>query len=221
MVLSECECIAGYTRYIELIPDLLDGKEVISTGMMQEIDRCKAAVLRAEAGKKVAVICSGDPGVYGMAGLIIEIAHSRKSDITIEIIPGVTAANASAARLGAPLMLDYAVISLSDLLVPWDSIKKRLRAVAAADLVTVLYNPKSKTRIDQFTDAIQIFLEHREGTVPAGIATAMGTPDESVVISTIDKLTQLDIGMRSVVIIGNSTSIMCGEWFITPRGYQV
>lgn len=221
MVISECACIAGYTRYIELIPDLLDGKEVLATGMMQEIDRCKAAVLRAEEGKKVAVICSGDPGVYGMAGLIIEIAHSRKSDITIEVVPGVTAANASAARLGAPLMLDYAVISLSDLLVPWNAIKKRLCAVAAADLVTVLYNPKSRTRIEQFTNAIKIFLEHRPGTVPAGIATAMGTPDESVVISTLDKLIHLDIGMRSVVIIGNSTSILCGNWFITPRGYQV
>ncbi len=213
--------VVGYKRYLELIDDLTQGKELISSGMTKERDRCKAALDRARQGETVALISSGDAGIYGMAGLALEMAETENLSVPIEIVPGVTSASASAARMGAPLMLDFAVISLSDLLVPWESIRQRLNAVARADLVTVLYNPRSARRTKQLDEAAAIFKAHRLGSTPVGIATAVGTNDEVMVISDLDHFLQEDINMRSTVIIGNSSTRVIGGRLVTPRGYEL
>lgn len=221
MAIAESQVVVGYSPYLEKIDDLIAGKECIASGMTQERERCRIAVDKACAGDTVALISSGDPGVYGMAGLAIEMAQHIAPELPIEIVAGVTAANAAAAALGAPLMLDYAVISLSDLLVPWDMIRQRLEAIAAADLVTALYNPRSKKRTHQLEEAVEIFLGHRPTTTPVGVGTAVGSPDELIVTSTLDNLPSLDVTMRSIVIIGNTHSKNIGNWFLTPRGYSL
>lgn len=213
--------VVGYGRYLDLIQDLTLGKELISSGMMHEVERCRAAVEKAAGGAITALVSSGDPGVYGMAGLAIELAAESAPQLSIEIVPGVTAANAAAARLGAPLMLDYAVISLSDLLVPWESIRERLKLVAAADLVTALYNPKSRRRTRQLEEAVAIFLDHRPATTPVGVATAVGTAEETLVNTTLARLLTCDITMRSIVLIGNRSTRQLGSWLLTPRGYRL
>ena len=213
--------VVGYTRYLNLIGDLTTGKELVSSGMTKEIDRCRAALEKAAKGQTVSLISSGDAGVYGMAGLAIELAKEEQWDVDIEIVPGVSSALAAAAKMGAPLMLDFACISLSDLLVPWDTIKRRIEAVAAADLVTVIYNPKSKKRTKQIEETARIFKKHRSGSTPVGIGTAVGTSDEQIVHSDLDHFLDCDINMRSVVIIGNSSSKIINGRFITPRGYKV
>jgi len=219
--IAESQVVVGYNRYLSLIADLTEGKELISSGMTKEQERCLAAIQRAEQGATVALISSGDAGIYGMAGLALELAGREGAAIPIEIVPGVTAAGAAAARLGAPLMLDFACISLSDLLVPWEMIRKRLEAVASADLVAVLYNPRSKKRSDQLEEAASVFGRYREGKTPVGIGTAVGTEDEEIILSDLDHFLDLNINMRSVVIIGNRTSKVVDGWFITPRGYRV
>ena len=219
--IAQCRVIVGYTPYIESIVDLLAGKEVISSGMMHEVDRCRLALQRAAAGDRVALVSSGDPGIYGMAGLAIELAEAEHFRVPIEIIPGVTAASAAAAALGAPLMLDFAVISLSDLLMPWETIRRRLEAVAAADLVVVLYNPKSKKRVRQLEETTEIFLAVRSGLTPVGIVTAAGQDDQAIVVTDLDHVLQQDVGMRSIVLIGNSTTRLIDHWLVTARGYQL
>jgi precorrin-3B C17-methyltransferase len=156
-----------------------------------------------------------------MAGLVIELAGSEGISVPVEIVSGVTASHSMASRLGAPLMLDYACISLSDLLVPWETIEERLRHVAQADLVVALYNPRSKKRIHQLDDAAEIFRQHRPPTTPVGIGTAIGTGEEEVLISDLSNFLDFEIAMRSTVIIGNSSSRVIGKWFVTPRGYRV
>ena len=215
------DCVVGYTRYVELVSDLTAGKELIATGMTREKERCRLALARAQAGKTVSLISSGDPGVYGMAGLVLELAASEGITVPIEIVPGVTAASALAARLGAPLVCDFAVVSLSDLLVPWEQIRRRLEAVAAADLVVAIYNPRSQKRTRQLTEAAAIFRRHRPGTTPVGVGTALGSPEEQILLSDLDHFLTLPIAMRSVVIIGNSSTKRIAEWFVTPRGYEV
>ena len=215
------DVIFGYTRYIELAKDLLDGKEVIPSGMRQEVDRCLSALEKADQGNTVAILSSGDPGVYGMAGLILELAHEKGYTFPIEIVAGVSAANAAAASFGAPLMCDYACISLSDLLVPWEQIKHRLKKVAEADMVVALYNPRSKKRIKQLEEAADIFRQYRPPQTPVGIATSVGTKDEHTVISDLGSFLEHEIGMRSTVIIGNSTSKVYGDVFLTQRGYKI
>lgn len=213
--------VVGYKRYLDLVADLTTGKELVSSGMTKERERCRAALQRAEEGATVALVSSGDSGIYGMAGLAVELAASEGKLVSIEIVPGVTAATATAAALGAPLMLDFACISLSDLLVPWESIRARLEAVASADLVTALYNPRSKKRTKQLEEAAAIFLKHRPGTTPVGIGTAVGTEEERIVLSDLDRFLDLDITMRSIVVIGNRSSKIVDGFFITPRGYNV
>lgn len=213
--------IVGYGPYLESIADLTDGKELVSSGMTHEIVRCRRAVERAAAGEVVSLISSGDPGIYGMAGLAIELAEAEKLRVPIEIIPGVTAASSAAARLGAPLMLDFAVISLSDLLVSWETIRRRLQAVAEADLVVVLYNPKSKKRVRQIEETAEIFLATRPAATPVGIVTSAGQEGESLVVSDLEHMTREEIGMRSVVIIGNSSTRLIDSWLVTARGYEV
>jgi precorrin-3B C17-methyltransferase len=156
-----------------------------------------------------------------MAGLAIELAEAEGIRVPIEVIPGVTAASAAAAALGAPLMLDFAVVSLSDLLVPWETIRGRLAAIAQADLVAALYNPRSSRRVRQLEEAIEIFRAVRPGSTPAGVVTSAGQDEESLVVTDLDHLLEQEINMRSVVIVGNSTTRMVDGWMVTPRGYQV
>jgi precorrin-3B C17-methyltransferase len=213
--------VVGYSRYLKLIDDLTEGKELLSTGMTKEVDRCMLALRRAESGETVALVSSGDPGIYGMAGLALELAHKERIAVPIDIIPGVTSATALAARLGAPLMLDFAAISLSDLLVPWEVIRQRLEAVAAADLVVALYNPKSRQRQRQLDEATEIFRHHRPGSTPVGIGTSVGADEEEIIVSDLDHFRQFNITMRSVVIIANSVTKLLDGWLVTPRGYRV
>lgn len=213
--------VVGYHHYLESIRDLTDGKELISSGMMQEVDRCRAAVERAQAGATVAFVSSGDAGVYGMAGLALEMIAAEKLPVAIEIVAGVSAANSAASRMGAPLMLDYACISLSDLLVKWDQVRLRVEAVAAADLVVALYNPKSMKRVRQIEEVAAIFRQHRPGNTPVGVATAVGASDERIVMTDLDHFLGEQIGMRTIVIIGNRSSKCLNGWFVTPRGYQL
>lgn len=213
--------VVGYRRYLEMIADLTEGKETVSTGMTEEKERCRTALDRASAGEIVALVSSGDPGIYGMAGLALEMASQDGCDVPIEIVPGLSAANAAAARFGAPLMLDFACVSLSDLLVPWETIIIRLEAVAAADLVAVLYNPRSRKRVKQIEEAAAVFKRHRPGRTPVGIATALGTGEERIVLSDLDHFLEHDITMRSVVVIGNRSSKTIDGRFITPRGYRL
>jgi precorrin-3B C17-methyltransferase len=219
--IAQSSVIVGYARYLHLIADLVDGKELIASGMTEEIARCQTALRRAAAGAAVALVSSGDPGIYGMAGLVLEIAEAEGLTLPITIVPGVSAANAAAACLGAPLMLDAAFISLSDLLVPWNVIRHRLEAVAGADLVVTLYNPRSRGRVRQLEEAASIFRRHRLGSTPVGIGTAVGTDEERIVISDLDSFLGEEIGMRSIVLIGNSTTRLMGSWLVTPRGYRV
>jgi len=187
--------------------------------MTHEVQRCHQALDLAAAGEVVALISSGDPGVYGMAGLALELAETEGLRVPIEIVPGVTAATAAAAALGAPLMLDFAAISLSDVLVSWEIIRRRLEAVAAADLVTVLYNPRSRRRVHQLTETIGIFRAARPGHTPVGFVTAAGQSGQSVVVTDLDCATDEHADMRTVVMIGNSTTRRIGPWIVTARGY--
>ncbi|MHB8770982.1 MAG: precorrin-3B C(17)-methyltransferase [Syntrophales bacterium] len=219
--IAQSDCVVGYTRYLQLVEDLTAGKELIATGMTREKERCSLAIELVQAGKTVSLISSGDPGVYGMAGLALELIASGGLALPVEICPGVTAASALAGRLGAPLVCDFAVISLSDLLVPWEQIRVRLEAVAAADLVVALYNPRSQKRTRQLAEAAAIFRRHRPGTTPVGVGTALGSPDERILLSDLESFLELPVTMRSIVIVGNSSTKRIGDWFVTPRGYGV
>ena len=221
-LLKEAEVVVGYKTYIKLIESILSPEQkTVSTGMGKELERAKKAINLALEGKKVAVVSSGDPGVYGMAGLVLELAVKKEDKLEVEIVPGVTAANAGASLLGAPLMHDYAVISLSDLLTPWEQIKKRLTRAAQADFITVLYNPKSKGRTEQIKKAREIFLKHRSGDTPVGIVRAVSRKGEEVVKTNLEEMLNHKIDMLSTVIIGNSTTYQEEEFMITPRGYKL
>ena len=217
--IESAEVIAGYTTYIKLISDLVSGKEIIGTAMMQEVERCKQAIDAAVAGKNVALVSSGDAGVYGMAGLVIDMILDLPVKIDFEVIGGVSAVNAAAAILGAPLMHDFAVISLSDLLTSWELIKKRVRNAADADFVIALYNPKSKRRVDNIVEVQKILLEYREKNTPVGIVTNAGRANEQKIITTLENFTDEEINMFSLVIIGNSQTYVKSGFMITPRGY--
>ena len=187
--------------------------------MRQESERCRIALQRAQQGEIVALVSSGDAGVYGMAGLAMEMAEAEHLHVSIEVIAGVSAANAAASLLGAPLMLDSATISLSDLLVPWEMIVTRLQAVAAADLVVSLYNPRSKKRVHQLEDTAEIFRQYRAGTTPVGIVTAASDPQQQIIYSNLDNFLDEEIGMRSLIIVGNRTTRIIAGRMVTPRGY--
>ncbi len=218
--LQQAEVIIGYRTYLELVESCFNPKaEVVSSAMMQEIDRCRKALELAQRGHDVALVCGGDPGIYAMAGLVFELAKNQNNTCAIEIIPGIAALNACAAVLGAPLMHDFAAISLSDLLTPWELIEKRLEAAAAADFVAVLYNPKSKKRTRQIERAQEIFLAHRASATPVGIVHAASREDESVQLCTLADMLSAEIGMQSTVTIGNSQTFIWQKRMITPRGY--
>ena len=222
-VLEESQVIAGYRTYLDLIPEYLDGKEVIGTGMMQEVERCEAALKEAIAGKTVSVVSSGDSGVYGMAGLVLELALALKPEERplVEIIAGISAVNGAAALLGAPLMHDFAVISLSDLMTSWEVIEKRIQMAAEGDFVTSFYNPKSKKRTWQIEKVQEIFLAHRSPETPVGIVRQAYREGQSIVLSTLAEFTKEEIDMFSLVMIGNSKSFVQDGFFVTPRGYSL
>lgn len=221
--LERCDTVIGYTTYIKLIEPLIGGRQIIASGMTREQERCRRALDAARQGKIVALISSGDSGLYGMAGLMLELmgGDCEAEEIPVEIVPGVPAFIAAAAALGAPLMNDCAIVSLSDLLTPWEMIEKRLTAAAAGDFVTCLYNPKSATRTEQIAQAVQIFLRHRGADTPAAIVRSVSRPEENIVRTTLARVLDFDIDMRCLVIIGNSATIMQGTWMITRRGYSV
>ncbi|AMV73393.1 cobalt-precorrin-3 C17-methyltransferase and adenosylcobyric acid synthase [Desulfuromonas sp. DDH964] len=212
--------VVGYQTYLELIPELLVGKQVVSSGMMKEVERCRAALRLAAAGQVVALVSSGDAGIYGMAGLALELQPQQAPDVAVIIVPGVSAVQAAAARLGAPLMHDFAVISLSDLLTPWSLIRRRLEAAAAADFVVALYNPKSRGRTTQLGAAAQILLRHRPGVTPVGIVRNACREEESVVVTDLAGLAAAEVDMLSLVIVGNSQTVVdAAGRMVTPRGY--
>jgi len=217
------DVIVGYNTYIALVADLIADKPVIGTGMMQEIERCQSAVDQALAGKNVAVISSGDPGIYGMAGLVLELSMKYPPNVRPEvtIIPGISAVGASAALLGAPLMHDFAVISLSDLLTPWNVIRKRVEMAAAGDFVIAIYNPKSKRRTSQIIEVREIVMKHRLASTPVGIVHHATREGENMALSTLETFTTEFIDMFSLVIIGNSQTYVQEGRMITPRGYKV
>lgn len=188
--------------------------------MRTEVDRCRDALKLASKGQQVALVSSGDSGIYGMAGLAMEIAESESLDVEIEVVPGVTAASAAAAKLGAPLMLDFASISLSDLLVSWDNIKARITAIAPLDMVVCLYNPKSKKRTHQIIETAEIFRRYRPGNTPVGICRAMGDEKESIILTDVSRFLDEKIDMKSTVIVGAKNTKNIGPYMVTVRGYN-
>lgn len=213
--IEDSEVIIGYTKYIDLITPLIQGKEVFSTGMKGEIPRCKKA-LELSREKKVAIISTGDAGIYGMAGLILQM----KNDEVVEIIPGVTASSAAASIVGAPLMHDNCNISLSDLLTPYDLIKKRVELATQGDFIISLYNPKSKSRPNNLSEVLNIVRKYRNGKTPVAVVKNALRDGQETYIFTLDNFDDSVVDMLSIVIIGNSQSYVKDNIFITPRGYE-
>ena len=215
--------VVGYTTYVRLIEPMLEGKKVVSTGMKAEAERCREAIELAAAGADVAFVSSGDPGIYGMAGLALEMIsglYPGGAPFGVEIIPGLPAVCSSAATLGAPLMHDFAVISLSDLLTPWELIVKRLHAAAEADFVIALYNPRSKGRPDYIDEARKIILKSRPASTPVGIVKDSRREEERVILATLGDLPAEEVDMTTMVIVGNSNTYRFLDWLVTPRGYR-
>ena len=223
--LSNSEIIVGYKRYLDLLGSLIQGKEIASFALTEETIRARFAIDRAREGRTVSLVSSGDAGVYGMAGLALELLHAdgwRPGDTPIvEIVPGITAALAAGALLGAPLMHDWACISLSDLLTPWSIIRRRIEATAMADFVVCLYNPRSRQRDWQLAEARTVFLEHRSPTTPVGLVTDAYRANQHVRTTTLADLDLMSVDMLTTVVIGNTATIECGGLLITPRGYYV
>ncbi len=217
--LEQCDCVAGYSLYLNLIRSLIQGKEQIQTGMTREVDRCTAARDMALAGHAVAVISSGDAGIYGMAGLMFELCQSYP-EIEIEVIPGITAACSGGAVLGAPLTNDFAVVSLSNLLTPWETIEKRLYAAAQGDFCLCLYNPASKRRTDHLQRACDILLTERSADTPCGLVRNIGREGESFELTTLQELRNTTVDMLTTVFVGNSVTKIVNGRLVTPRGYR-
>jgi precorrin-3B C17-methyltransferase len=221
--IAEAQLVVGYRTYIGLVEHLLDGKEVVQTGMTEEIGRARAAVERAQAGGNVALISSGDAGVYGMAGLVFEVLREigwkRGDSPELRLIPGITAINSCASRVGAPLVHDFCSISLSDLLTPWNVITKRIEAAAQADFVIGLYNPASGRRTKQIVEAQQIIRKHREGSTPVALVKSAYRELEQVVLSDLDHFLDYEIGMLTTVLVGSSQTFVFEGYMVTPRGY--
>lgn len=218
--LKECDTVVGYTVYVDLVKEYYGEKEFLSTPMKREVDRCRLAFEEAKKGKKVAMVCSGDAGVYGMAGLMYEVGEEFP-EVELEVIPGITAALAGGAVLGAPLTHDFAVISLSDLLTPWETIEERLHAAAKADFCVSLYNPSSKKRKDYLKKACDIFLQYKSGDTVCGYVKNIGREGEEMTILSLKELVDTEVDMFTTVFIGNSNTKVLRDKMITPRGYQI
>lgn len=236
-LLEEADTVVGYETYLDLLGPLIQGKETISTGMKQEVKRCEAALKRAVSGEKVAVVSSGDAGIYGMAGLILEICAARHisvcprdgtergsgegpPDLFLEIVPGVPALCAGSALLGAAIAHDFCAISLSDLLTPWQAIEKRLDLAGRGDFVIALYNPRSKRRTWQLERAIGIIRLHRSPGTPVGIVRKAMRSGQEVTVTTLDEVLDHAADMQTVILVGNSRTYSYQGWMITPRGYD-
>lgn len=220
MAIEQSEVIVGYTLYVDLVKELTAGKEVLSTAMKKEVDRCKMALDAALSGRDVAFVCSGDAGVYGMAGIMCQVAEEHP-EIEIITVPGITAACSGASVLGAPLIHDFAVISLSDLLTPWEKIEKRLKLAADADFVVCLYNPKSMKRADYIDKAVDLMSQFKSLDTPCGYVKNIGRDGEKGVICTMKELKNNDeIDMFTTVFIGNETTRVINGKLVTSRGYR-
>lgn len=218
--LASADVVVGYHYYFQFVrPYLKEGAECVDTGMKRERDRARQAFELAEQGKCVCVISSGDSGIYGMAPLMYEMKRERASEVTLEVLPGISAFQKAAARLGAPVGHDFCVISLSDLLTPWEKIEKRIRAAASADFVTAVYNPKSEGRYWQLYRLKEIFMQEREATTPVGYVRQAGREEETVKLTTLADFDPEDVDMFTVVLIGNSQSYAWEDHLVTPRGY--
>ncbi len=227
--IEKADTVVGYSTYIRIVGPLLKDKDVVSTGMTTEVERCREAIRLAASGRSVALISSGDPGVYGMAGLVLEILRDGAGDgdkknsplpFDLEIIPGVPAVCSAAASLGAPLMHDFAVISLSDLLTPWEIIEKRLSLAAQGDFVIALYNPRSKGRPDNLAKALEIIRRHRDAGTPVGVVKDSAREGERITLTSLKEIPVEDVDMTTIVIIGNSGSFSFLDYIVTPRGYK-
>ena len=218
--IRESGVIVGYTNYLDLIPELVRGKELISTGMKGEVQRCELAIAEARMGKQVCVVSSGDAGIYGMASLLYELAEG--TDIEVEVIPGITAASSAAAVLGSPLTNDFAVISLSDLLTPWEVIEKRVDACGAADMVLCLYNPQSIKRSRHLHSACGIVLRYRSPETVCGyVRNAFRGSDSESRVCSLEELSSAQVDMFTTVIIGNSCTRNINGKIVTSRGYSI
>ena len=217
-VLKECDTIVGYTVYVDLVREHFAEKEFLTTPMRREVERCELAFAEAAKGKTVAMICSGDAGVYGMSGLMLEIG-SRYPDIPVEVVAGVTAAIGGAAVLGAPLIHDFCLISLSDLLTPWEKIEKRLLCAAEADFVICLYNPSSKKRHDYLKKACDLVLKYQPEDLVCGIVESIGREGEKACLYSLKELRDTKVDMFTTVFIGNSQTKIVNGHMVTPRGY--
>lgn len=221
--IAESQLVVGYSTYIKLVRHLLEGKEIIKTGMTEEIGRARSAIERARDGATVSLISSGDAGVYGMAGLVFqvlkEMGWKRGDSPELRLIPGMTALNSCASLVGAPLVHDSCSISLSDLLTPWSVIERRIEAAASADFVIGLYNPASGRRTRQIVDAQAIIRRHREGTTPVALVKSAYRDMEQVILTDLDTFLDYEIGMLTTVIIGSSNTFMFEGYMVTPRGY--
>ena len=218
-ILTRCDLIIGYTVYVDLLRPYFPEKEFMTTPMKQEIERCHMAFRQAETGKITAMVCSGDAGVYGMAGLMMELSPEYPN-CQITVIPGVTAALSGAAVLGAPLIHDFAVISLSDLLTPWETIEKRLHGAAMADFVICLYNPSSKKRHDYLEKACEIILQYQKPDTVCGVVSHIGREGEASRVMTLEQLKDWEADMFTTVFIGNSQTRQINGKMVTPRGYR-
>lgn len=224
-VIEESNTIVGYETYVNLVEDLIAGKEVHRYAMTQEVERAHQCIDLAKSGKIVSLVSSGDPGIYGMAGLIYEVlaeeGWNRKNGLYVEIVPGVSSLNSCAALVGSPLMTDFAVVSMSDLLVPWEIIVKRVEAAAQGDYVIVIYNPSSKKRIHQLQDTRKILLKYRSPTTPVAIVKGAFRESQTIVLTDLENLENHadQLGMISTVIIGNSSTYTYQDLMINPRGY--
>jgi len=219
-VIGKADIIVGYKTYIDLLKDNVKNKEVIVNGMRGEVERCSKGIDMALEGKNVAIISSGDPGVYAMAGLTLEMISKKEIEIEVEIVPGITSANAAAASLGAPIMHDHVYISLSDLMTDYELIKKRVRLAAEGDFVICLFNPKSKGRPDYIEDVRDIILKYKSKETVVGIVNKAKREGENIIITTLENMLDYNIDMTTMVIVGNSNTYKYNDFMITPRGYK-
>lgn len=219
--IKNSEVIVGYKTYIDLITTLTEGKTVVSSGMRREVERCQQVIDIALTGKTVALISSGDPGVYGMAGILLEMVAKSNPDIDVEVVPGITSALSSASLAGAPLMNDFAVISLSDLMTPWPVIENRIDKAAQGDFVMSIYNPKSMERVENIAICASIVLKYRAPETPVAIIKNAMREKSVVTHTTLAEMLECPIDMTTTVIIGNSQTYMANGKMITPRGYTI
>jgi len=239
-LLEKADAIAGYSTYIDLIKNIIGKKEIISTGMTKEVERVERAIATAMSGSACALVSGGDAGIYAMAGLVFEICRKKglklvrygtaqKADsdgnndrkiLEIEIVPGIPALASGAALLGAPLTHDFATVSLSDLLTPWETIEKRLDAAACADFVIAIYNPKSKKRDWQLAKAREIILKYRDGNTPVGIVTSAMRDNQKISIAPLKDIDSAEVGMQTTLFVGNKSSVQYLDFMYTPRGYS-